>query len=383
MSAVPSRPAPAARPRLKVCVVTSAHWGAVMGGSQYQAKMLVEHLLSTGSHDVFYLARRVPVESGEFAGHMVRRIARPDGWRRYGEVLDSWDLLRLLKEISPDVIYQRVGCAYTGVAAYYAKTHGKRCVWHVASDADVMPFDGRLSRNVVFRYADKLALEYGLRNADAIVTQTNQQARYLWNHYRRRADATIPNYHPPTTDRRDKNGPIKVVWVANVKDLKRPELFIRLARDFAHVDGVEFIMIGKPMGRAEWCRDVVQQASEAKNLRYLGEQPQETVNRVLAGAHLFVNTSTYEGFPNTFIQAWLNEVPVLSLCVNPDGVFDDGRVGVCAGSYESLQRNLAELIENHALREAMGRQARQHAQANHANPANLDKLVGILTGDLV
>ena len=380
MSAVRPSPAPAAR--LKICLVTSAHWDAVMGGSQYQAKMLVDRLVATDSHDLFYLARRVPPERRGYDGYEVRQIASPKGLRRYGEILDSWDLLRLLREIAPDVIYQRVGCAYTGVAAYYAKTHGKRCVWHVASDADVMPFDGRLSRNIALRYADKLMLEYGLRNADAIVTQTKQQAEYLWRYYRRRADATIPNYHPPATSRRDKKGPIKIVWVANVKTLKRPELFIRLAKEFAGLHGVEFIMIGKPMGRPDWCSEVMEQAAQTGNLSYLGEQPQETVNRVLAGGHVLVNTSTHEGFPNTFIQAWLHEVPVLSLCVNPDGVFDDRKIGVCAGSYESLKRNLAELIANDALRETMGKQARKHAQVHHANPANLDALVGVITGGL-
>jgi len=380
MSAVRPSPAPAAR--LKICLVTHAHWAAVMGGSQYQAKMLVERLVATGEHDLFYLARRVPDERRGFAGYDVRQIASPDGLRRYGEILDTWDLLRLLREIAPDVIYQRVGGAHTGIAAYYAKTQGKRCVWHVASDVDVMPFDRRLSRNVALRYVDKLALEYGLRNADAIVTQTQQQAEYLWRYYRRRADVTIPNYHPSATGRRDKTGPIKVVWVANVKALKRPELFIRLAKELGDLHGVEFIMIGKPMGRPDWCREVIERAAQTGNLCYLGEQPQETVNRVLAGGHILVNTSTHEGFPNTFIQAWLHEVPVLSLCVNPDGVFDDRRIGVCAGSYDSLKRNVAELIENESLRETMGRQARAYAQAKHANPANLDKLVRVIIGGL-
>ena len=65
---------------------------------------------------------------------------------------------------------------------------------------------------------------------------------------------------------------------------------------------------------------------------------------MLARAHLFVNTSLFEGFANTFIQASMREAPVVSLHVNPDGVFDEGTVGVCAGSEERLVESVRTLV---------------------------------------
>ncbi len=373
-----ARPAPVRASRPKLCVIVPAHWEAVMGGSQYQAKMLVDHLLERDACEIYYLARRVPAERPR--GYEIRQIARPDGIRRYGEVFDSFDLLACLKQIEPDIIYQRVGCAYTGIAAHYARRYGKRCVWHVACDQDVLPFERTFSRNLPIRYLDKLLLEYGLRHADAIVTQTRTQAENLWRHYRRRAVATIPNYHPLPSAPPAKSGKTTVLWVANVKPLKQPEIFLRLARDLVALDDVEFVMIGKPMGKPEWWGRIAAEAERLPNLRFAGPQPQEAVNEALARAHILVSTSAYEGFPNTFIQAWLHEVPVLSLAVNPDGVFDSRSIGICAGSYEALKRCLVELVRDPERRDAMGAAARRHAEACHADPANLARLAAIVTG---
>lgn len=351
-----------------------------MGGSQYQAKLLTEYMAAGGRYDVHYLARWV---SPEFVpgDYLIRQIADPTGFRRFGAFLDAFDLLRILKEISPDAIYQRVGCGYTGIAAYYAKEFNKRCVWHVASDRDVAPFDWKISKNMFFRYADKLFAEYGLRNASAIVTQTQHQADLLWKHYGRMADAIVPNVHPwPTESVQKPPTPITVIWVANIKPLKRPELFIRLAKDLRELEGVQFVMIGRPLGNQAWCQEIEAEARRLDNMRYLGGQPQDVVNEMLSKAHIFVNTSEYEGLANTCIQAWLRKVPVVSLSVNPDGVLDRHNVGICAKSYEKMTASVARLIKDQGLRLAMGEAAQAFAKENYSEK-NLETLVNIIRGN--
>jgi glycosyltransferase involved in cell wall biosynthesis len=362
---------------VKICIVVPAHWEAIMGGSQYQAQQFVEHLLATGAHEIHYLARHVS-DMFRPAGYEVTRIASPRGWKRYGEFTDSSALLKLLERLAPDVIYQRVGCAYTGVAAYYARLRRKRCTWHVAHDQEVMPWSGPLTRNAPFRYIDKKLLEYGVRNADAVVTQTRQQAQYLRRHYGRNADAVIPNYHPlPKTEAAAKAGR-RVVWVANLKPWKRPEAFLRLARDLGGMGDVEFVMIGGRLGKPEWCDSISREAERLRNVRYLGAQPQAVVNEVLAGADVFVNTSTQEGFANTFIQSWLRGVPVLSLSVDPDGILSEQDIGACCGTYEALRSKLTDLLADDGARRRMGEEARRYAEKTYANPDNLERLARIV-----
>lgn len=348
-----------------------------MGGAQYQAGQLISHLLEVGRYEIYYLTRQVP--KSKPAGHEVMQIASHKGFRKYGEFLDTSRLLKLLEEVSPDVIYQRVGCAYTGIAAYYAKKRRKRCIWHVAHDQEVMPFEWRLRRNAPLRYIEKLMLEYGARNAEAVVTQTHYQADCLQRFYGRKAHVVVPNYHPlPPEEGGKKRGRKTVVWVANLKRWKRPGLFMQLARDLSSRKDVEFVMIGEPMESPEWCDETLREAEGLHNLSYLGGKSLEEVNAVLSEAHLFVNTSTREGFPNTFIQSWLRSVPVLSLSVNPDGVFDNQDVGLFCETYDVLRSSLIALLDDDDRRERMGEEARRYAERTYANRGNLETLARLI-----
>jgi glycosyltransferase involved in cell wall biosynthesis len=363
----------------RLCVIIPTHWSAIMGGSQYQAKCLIDKLLPDERFEIYYLTRRYDSKFHP-QGYKIVKVANVKGIGRYGFFFNGFRLLRLLSQIQPDVIYQRVGCAYTGIAAYYAVQNNCKMVWHVASDNDVLPFQKTNNFLITsFRYIDKKILEYGVMSSHYIIAQTNQQAEYLKKHYGRTATEVIYNFHPMPRENIKKTNPIKIVWISNFKPFKQPEYFIRLARDLRNLGKkVKCIMIGAPAHLPlNWQSSIENKIDEEDNLAYLGVRPLEEVNSILAKAHIFVNTSLFEGFANTFIQAWMRKVPVVSLHCNPDGILERHNIGFFSGTYEKMLQRVIELIKNPALRDEMGERAQVYAFERHSEK-NIANLIGIL-----
>jgi glycosyltransferase involved in cell wall biosynthesis len=254
-------------------------------------------------------------------------------------------------------------------------------IWHVAHDGDVTPNSLIYGRNPVTRFLERSSVEYGIRHATHIVTQTEHQAALLKKNYGREADAVVPNFHPLPAEAIDKSGPLSVVWIANLKQWKQPDAFVRLAAALSDLPKVSFVLVGALMAaprERQWADTLMASIAATPNLEYVGQKSQDEVNALLARAHVFVNTSLDEGFANTFIQAWMREVPVVSLHVNPDGVFDLEQVGIhAAGSEERLYQAVRRLISDPQLRREHAACARIYAERRHSvrNVRLLEKLI--------
>jgi len=353
------------------------HFSVARGGAEYQAGCIADKLVSTDEFEVFYLARAIDPEYHPH-GYQLVQIKQKTRLNKHAFFFDAIDLHRILKDIQPDIIYQRGLLAYTGVAAFYAKKRNCRLIFHIAAEFDVSPFRKNYPSPSIdpFKWIDKKAGEYGILYANAIIAQTQRQSNLLKNHYGRDTTAVIGNFHPLPTEKMDKANPVKVIWVANFKPNKRPEIFVRLAKDFQHLDEAKFIMMGDPGGEGKYS-ELHKEIQKLKNMEFLGSQPLEKVNKLLAQGHIFVNTSIQEGFPNTFIQAWMRQVPVVSLNVDIDGLLARNTIGFLSGSYDKLKKDVECLLMDPDLRNKMGLQAYKYAVANHS-PDIFKKILRII-----
>ena len=349
--------------RTRLCIVNPFQHG---GGAEFQISLLIAALRQADRFDVYYLARHVD-ETITPEGYTVVRIGRSGRVPFLGYITDLVPLYRALRAIGPQVIYQRVAGGYTGICALYARRHRARMIWHVAHETDVTPQTLDAGRNFLRRRLEKWSVEYAIRRADRIVVQTRDQGALLSRHYGRQADAVIGNFHPEPAEAIDKSGPPTVVWIANLKRWKQPEVFVRLAQSLRDMEGVQFVMLGEaPSGSQHWCEMLMQSIQVTPNLTYLGHRAQDEVNKVLARASVFVNTSVHEGFPNTFIQAWLRNAVVVSLTVNPDRVLETQGVGIHAGTEAGLTQAVRTLLTNPAERAGYAERARAYASSAHS-----------------
>jgi len=360
----------------RLCIVTPSHWSGSYGGAEFQVRLLVDEVIRQNDYDLTYISKNIDANFRP-AGYEIRKIVSGGLSHKIGKVIDSRELYALLEDADPDVIYQRVGCAYTGVAAYYAKRKRRRMIWHVSSDADVMPEhpDKQFSGFPMMHSIEKKFLEYGIRHSDFIITQTMRQSELLLAHYGRQVGAIVSNYQPIPKEAEKPSSPINVLWISNLKPMKRPDIFLRLARDLA-AENVVFTMIGRPSS-SRWGRSLLNEIQREGNIRYLGERSQKEVDEIMASGHILVNTSSYEGFPNTFIQAWLRQTPVVSLDVDPDDILKTRDVGIFAGAYERLRAGVEQLINDRELRESMGMRASTYAMKEHSL-SNIEKIIEIL-----
>jgi glycosyltransferase involved in cell wall biosynthesis len=365
--------------KLRLCIVTPRQHG---GGAEYQISLLIAALLESTRYDIHLLVRHTD-ESIQQIGYHVVRIRRSAQVPRFGYISDLVPLYRALRLIKPNILYQRVACGYTGICALYARRQHVPLVWHAAHDTDVSPATLDRGRNFLRRRLEKWSVEFGIRRADRIVVQTRRQGELLLRHYGRQADAVIPNFHGDAGETIDKSGPTTVVWAANLKTWKRPEVFVRLALALQDVAGLQFIMLGEaPAGASNqsWLAPLIRSIEATPNLRYLGSRSQREVNDILAKATIFVNTSVHEGFPNTFIQAWQRDVAVVSLDVNPDDVLQREGVGIHAVSEQGLSQAVRTLVTKPAVRAGYIQRAREYVRSQHSlrNSAMLVQLIDSL-----
>lgn len=363
----------------RLCILMPSHWAANAGGAEYQVRSLIDAVLRSGGFEVHYVARNVDL-SYSANGYCIHRVhAARSLAGTY--VLDTLAVLRILWKIRPVVVYQRVAGAYTGAAAFFARRTGARMVWHVSSDRDLIPQEFPASWRWPLQRLNRRMIAYGASAADAVVVQSQNQRELLRRHFGRSDAIQISNFHAQCGQLCQKSdAPLLVCWVGNIKEIKSPETFVRLARDFRSRRDVRFLMAGGlQMKSAAW-QQLKAEIDQLPNIEYLGVMPHEAVGELLAKSHVLVNTSAVEGFPNTFIEAWVRQVAVVSLSVNPDSAFDKNENGICAhGDYERMKSALTQLLEDRMLRESIGSRAAEYAQLRFG-AGNLDRLVNVLRG---
>ena len=112
------------------------------------------------------------------------------------------------------------------------------------------------------------------------------------------------------------------------------------------------------------------------NVTVHGPIEREGVERFYREAGLLVCTSDYEGFPNTFLEAWSRGVPIVST-FDPDGVIVRHGLGRVEQEPAQLAQALGALLDApEAYVEASAR-ARRYYRENHAAEAVLPRFARV------
>jgi glycosyltransferase involved in cell wall biosynthesis len=247
-------------------------------------------------------------------------------------------LWKKLKQANADIYYQRNPGIFSALIALFCKCHGKRFVIAGAHDTN---FDKGNELNIN-SFLDRFELTKGLNLADTIITQSHLQSRLLKTNYNRKGVLLHNLYQPPKVNYTSVNvqktikANIKILWVGRLAEYKRPHLFLELSTFLPDYD---FIIIGANSGNQDLINTFIDKLKNYPNVSYLGHLPLPEVETLFNEVDALVSTSSSEGFPNTFLQAWSRGLPVFSF-VDPDDLIKKNNLGVQVESIDQMAKSL-------------------------------------------
>jgi len=359
---------------MKILIIAHSFYEYNFGGAEYQLYLMSQYLIERG-YDIHYLflvkdVNNIPTEIEKIKLHPIQEKSRfvnrliGRNFIRYKKEVET-----VLKAVNPEVVLHR---NLSSIFYPIIKNSNIKTILHLAHKKDVSKFHFKFSRKIITEYLESKYRKYILKNVDYIIGQAKYQDNLLKQNFQRKCDLIIANFHPYPKEKIIKSDKIKILWIANWKKWKQPEIFIALAENLRHIDA-EFIMIGRKVD-SSWTKELINRIEKVQNLTYLGEKSLKETNEILAQGDIFVNTSLYEGFPNTFIQAWMRRVVVVSLNVDPDNVLKNNRLGFHSQQFDMMVHDVKELIENKKLRKKIVEKAQQYSFENYSLK-NIDKII--------
>jgi glycosyltransferase involved in cell wall biosynthesis len=332
----------------------------LIGGAEVQQLLLARELRALG------LEIRLVVED---LGQGPECMA--DGFVLHGyrfgqdKVEQARSLWLALRAADPDIIYVRNVPRFIAVLLAFRWRHHRPLVLGLSTNYHAYP------RSVTGQNRwDYHSYRLALRKVDAVVAQSDFQARGLERHFHRRDAIVIRNGAvvtppPPPDTLRDR-----AAWVATLHPYKGIERLFDLAR---RLPGLQFEVAGGPArSYYDYYRAVESTAREIPNLAWRGFVQHDRIDEILVRSFAFVNTTTsfqgvpnLEGFPNVYIEAWRNAVPVLTLGNDPDGLIEAKGLGFHCPTPDAMAADLARLAADPARRERMGGAARRHFEEEH------------------
>lgn len=352
---------------MKFCAVLRSYPKDVPGGAEYQTYLLCRELANRG-HEAHYIAHQSDETSIKRDDNIIVHRFNRD---------EKTDLLASLSELQADVYYFRI--AQDLPLLWRAKRRiDSKFAYNISRDIQCLPmFAGgpyQDSTTGVGNFVNRLryaTYRYLLRTPDIIFAQSNQQQTLLKQNHSLQS-VVIGNGHPVPDADFEKESPPVVLWLASLKQVKNPDIFINLFESTNDLP-CQFWVVGRPADKK--IHDLIRRtAAEHENFEYLGGCGIIESNEYFKKASVYVHTGNSEGFPNTFIQSWLHQTPVVSFYSDPDAALANNDIGAHCDSVDEAASVLRQLITDSEYRTAVGNNAREYGITHHSIETIVDKI---------
>lgn len=352
---------------MKIAIV-NRHPKDVLGGSEMQCGNIASGLAARG-HDVLFIAP-AGKDGVDYGTNYTVKPVQSNGESIAAAVL----------AFNPDIVYWRFNKYYLYKAAKKIAAKNIPIVFAISHIDDTRPFtyrenprDGFIPLLRSIKQGCVMAANHLGYKFISGVTSNNPD---FLNRINVKVQTFVPNSVDVDAVPFSWPRPF-VMWVANIKAQKQPEIFINLAKHFAG-RGVDFLMVGKIQSQDyKW---VEQEPAKVPNFHWLGFKTPQDVNGILAQSLFLVHTCRPEGFPNNFIQAWMQKKPTITYAFDPAGYIEKNNLGFYAKSdWNALVAKVEDYIDHPETREKIGNHAYEFANGNFSLDGTVDTLERFLT----
>jgi glycosyltransferase involved in cell wall biosynthesis len=346
------------------------------GGAERQQVLLAKELARRGHQISFIVSDHGQADIMMIGNILVYKHSLPQVLDILTSIKLRWfclwiNFLKTLAKPNADIYYQRTASYTTGTIAFFCFLKRKKFIYSIAHNFDVNGTAIHDSYIIdvsdsIRRFLKKFYI-MGLRLADCVIAQNNEQQILLQKNYGKKSVLIKSLYDKQENDKQEniQENPVisEILWVSSIQIWKKPEVFLELAKK---IPCVQFRMIGGPSVDKHYYKNIEVMADRIPNLEFTGFIPPDQIQKFYQKAIAFVNTSDFEGFPNTFLEAWSNAVPVISLNVDPEEIICKNNLGFHSKTFDQLVLDVKRLLKDPELRAALGKNGRIYVEKEHS-----------------
>lgn len=364
--------------KIRVCLISANSYplfnkdcDAAFGGAELQIYLLAKYLAQDESLSVSVIVGDFGQEDHECRHNVTLVKAHRRNGKVFERLFAPFKLYSAISKIHPDVLIQRASGPETGICAFYASVKNIKFIYSVAHDAELVG-ESVASHHPLYRYL----YDYGVNKAAKIVVQSQHQLQSLKRLNEELSDRAVVI---PNSIEMKKSPPRErehILWVARAQSWKRPEVFFDLANAIRDEHFVMVMPVGRKTGESE---RLMKMARSIPNIEFVPGIDFNSSQLLFDKAKLLVNTSSWEGFPNTFLQAGLAGTPIVSLQVDPDSFIRNNGCGfACDNDFSVLLESVRHLLDSEDRWNEASKNCHEYVMKNHDIRINAEKWKGLI-----
>lgn len=335
----------------RICIVAQNAFGALsgnrnghVGGAEYQTTLLARWLAQQG-----YGTSLLTWDEGQRDGELfegVRAVkmcpteAGLPGLRFFHPRMTS--LIKALERADADIYYLNSAEYIAAFIALWCRYRRRRFVYSVASE---VACDVRLP--ALTKAYERFLYRFGIERSDHIIVQTEKQNKMLQEGFGL-PSVVLPMPCPGPSEAEYVAAPKPpartIGWVGRADSMKRLDWLLAIAE---RTPDVTYHLAVANRSRCANADSLVEHARRLPNVIWRWNVSRSEMPDLYRGVAALCCTSSYEGFPNTFLEAWSHGRPVIT-SFDPDNVVARLNVGLVAHTIDAFVDGINRLFSSPA-----------------------------------